>query len=195
MNQQSWRDSYDKLTFIVCLPVEDAAANGEFALAGRDDTPDKMVGDVNMFIYPLDDDEGGSGRDEAGKAKPLSGCIGEIDIMIANSAHRNKGIGGGAVTALLRYVMDNSDAIARIFLKGEQPNHPGSIELKQFVAKIHVGNFNSIALFKSLGFEQVGDQNYFGEVKMVLDTSEFAEKAAKHVPEEYVEMDYRRNLD
>ncbi|KAK3949657.1 hypothetical protein QBC32DRAFT_348642 [Pseudoneurospora amorphoporcata] len=62
--------------------------------------------------------------------------------------------------------------------------------LRMLMAKINKDNAKSIALFKSLGFEQVGDVNYFGEVKLVL--RDLGAYAARNVPEGYKEVVYER---
>jgi hypothetical protein len=61
--QQSWRNDHDKITFIPCLPsFGDATGNVQ---AGLFDAPDRMIGDVNLFLSPADEDP--------------EGCIGEIE--------------------------------------------------------------------------------------------------------------------
>jgi hypothetical protein len=58
--QQSWRRDHDKLTFIACLPLP----GDEKEVVGEEhDRPEKMVGDVNLFLSGADEDE--------------EGCIGE----------------------------------------------------------------------------------------------------------------------
>ncbi|KAG0645197.1 N-acetyltransferase 9 [Hyphodiscus hymeniophilus] len=61
--QQSWRNDHDKLTFIACLPLSDEVIGntletslgnqkderGEL-LGGEYDGPERMVGDVNLFL-------------------------------------------------------------------------------------------------------------------------------------------------
>jgi hypothetical protein len=58
--QQSWRLDHDKLTFIACIPSADEA---EKVVSGREDAPNRMIGDVNLFLSPADEDP--------------EGCIGE----------------------------------------------------------------------------------------------------------------------
>lgn len=58
--QQSWRNDHDKLTFIACLPITD---NVKEVVGGGHDGPERMVGDVNLFLSRADEDE--------------EGCIGE----------------------------------------------------------------------------------------------------------------------
>jgi hypothetical protein len=48
--QRSWREDRDKLTFIVCR----AARSGE----GKGGEEEDMVGDVNMFLSEVDEDDG-----------------------------------------------------------------------------------------------------------------------------------------
>lgn len=160
-NQQSWRESHDKLTFILCKALAASNTPEPSIQAGDVDSPDNMIGDINFFLYPGDDDpaEDGAG---AGAAGPGS-CVGEIDIMIASQDDRGKGLGKAAVSTFMHYIWSNRAAILREYHPaGPQP------ELKSLMAKIKATNAHSIALFKSLGFEQEGDVNYFGEVKLVL---------------------------
>ena len=57
-NQQSWRTSPDKLTFIICHIPESPAREGLLAVvAGADDAPEGMVGDINLFLTQSDDDD------------------------------------------------------------------------------------------------------------------------------------------
>ncbi|ROW06147.1 hypothetical protein VMCG_04607 [Cytospora schulzeri] len=170
-NQESWRESHDKLTFILCQPITDSDGSKTSVGAGEVDIPDKMIGDINFFLYPWDDDEDEQdGTNESSQVRP-SYCTGEIDIMIASQNDRGRGLGKAAVTTFLHYIWSNLDAI----LSEYQSSSPGQIEgaprlkLKLLMAKIKATNAHSIALFKSLGFKQEGDVNYFGEVKLVLE--------------------------
>lgn len=159
-NQQSWRESQDKLTFILCKPVTTSDDPKPSVQAGDVDSPDKMIGDINFFLYPWDDEAEDDGADTGG-AQP-SYCVGEIDIMIASQEDRGRGLGKAAVSTFMHYIWSNRAAILREYQAAAQP------ELKSLMAKIKATNAQSIALFKSLGFEQEGDVNYFGEVKLVL---------------------------
>jgi len=60
--QQSWRADSDKLTFIACLPQPEFQHE---VAAGKDDAPDRMIGDVNLFFSAADEDP--------------EGCIGELE--------------------------------------------------------------------------------------------------------------------
>ncbi len=185
-NQASWRASHDKLTFIICQPLPAAERGGDMTAiqAGEPDAPDRMVGDVNLFLYPYEGDDDG---DEEQSAE-LEFCVGEVDIMIAGQQHRGKGMGRAVVHTLLQYIARNLDGILDEYAqdKGVQE----APKLKLLMAKIDEGNSKSIALFKSLGFEQEGQVNYFGEVKLVLRG---LDRFEAEVPEGYAELVYSRD--
>ncbi|KAH7033442.1 GNAT domain-containing protein [Microdochium trichocladiopsis] len=199
-NQVSWRTSGDKLTFILCLrgtPGEDNnnVAKGEAARAGQVDTPEKMIGDINLFLTPWDEDEVDeteTGETSTAPSSSSSSYVnGEIDIMIASAAHRRLGLGREAVSTLLSYIRrhveeilgeyaaftssdsDSTNAIPAPTAgqRGvqQQQQRKQKFVLRDLVAKINAGNEGSIALFKSLGFRQKGEVNYFGELLLVLD--------------------------
>ena len=81
--QRSWRGDHDKLTFIACVPLDRGMEDkrGKAVVVGRDDAPDRMLGDVNLFLSQADEDE--------------EGCIGELELMIAPKDTRRKGYGRG----------------------------------------------------------------------------------------------------
>lgn len=186
-NQRSWRESRDKLTFIVCTPLPTRKDGGQYSASGNapvragiDDAEDKMVGDVNLFIHRLDsfvDEqatalskvEGGgtttSGERGGGKRKKITSIAAEIDVMIASPSNRGKGIGKATVSTFLGYVMRNLEGIIAEYSGACAAE---DFRLEEFIAKIHASNVSSHALFKSLGFVQRGDTNYFGELEMVL---------------------------
>ncbi|PSR90791.1 GNAT domain-domain-containing protein [Coniella lustricola] len=183
-NQESWRASHDKLTFILCQPVSaDADGSVEESICGDDgnakiavssgkvDAADRMIGDINFFLYPdnEDEDEDARGADSARQQQNKKLCVGEVDIMIAGEYDRRKGLGLAAVTAFLHYIWSNLDAILAEYASDiEDKDNGAGLELKLLMAKIKTTNAGSIALFKRLGFEQEGEVNYFGELKMVL---------------------------
>ena len=161
--------------------------------AGEADSPERMVGDVNLFLYPYeneDEDEDGDGDREPPSATPEF-CVGEVDIMIAGQQHRGKGLGRAVVQGFLQYVARNLACIMREYVEDKDMASatgagPG---LKLLMAKINQGNDKSLALFKSLGFKQEGEVNYFGEVKLVLRD---LDTLAAEVPEGYAELVYSR---
>lgn len=169
-NQESWRTSHDKLTFIVCEPLSGAASkeNDEARQikAQVEDSPDKMKGDINFFLYLADEED----DDEV--VEPREGSTirltGEVDVMIANTQHRGKGVGEAAVRSILAYIRRNLLEILKEYAQGEKLNVE-KVQLVGLMVKIKQENTGSRALFKKLGFKQEGEANYFGEVKMVID--------------------------
>lgn len=166
------------MTFILCKPLDKS-------LDGRDvqfirsnthyDGMEEMVGDVNFFLHPHeeegeeDDAEGEvEGGAEAAPAKK-GWLTGEVDIMVADREFRSKGVGRAAVRAMLVYIAVNLGFILEEYV-GTQQNANAS--LKSLMAKIKQGNEASIALFRGLGFQQQGEVNYFGEIKMVMDLAD-----------------------
>lgn len=219
-NQESWRASHDKLTFILCQaqpaprggPWSDLDEQQQQILkeeeeeaepvvdAGDVDTPGRMIGDINFFLYPFDDDDNeGEGTESA------SGIVvGEIDIMIASPRDRGQGLGRAAVAAFLHYIWANRGAILDEYYHHRQQSGrqqqeeeeeenapPPPPRLRLLMAKIKASNAPSIALFKGLGFEQEGEVNYFGEVKLVLKDFDSVEKT----PGGYNVVKYRRLVD
>ncbi|GKT78089.1 methionyl-tRNA synthetase [Colletotrichum tofieldiae] len=192
-NQQSWRTSHDKLTFIICQPLpESSDTKAETVQAGEIDASEHMIGDINFFIYPDDDDDD---DDEATRSVSEGSYVGEVDVMVASKEHRGKGIGHAAVTTLLTYVHHNKERILGEYVTGEGRTGEGKLpELKGVMVKIKEENAASIALFRRLGFVQKGEVNYFGEIQMVLkDLGQFvATSAGVKAAEEYREVVYSR---
>lgn len=191
-NQESWRASHDKLTFIVCQPLA-AAESGEdgesregsgTVRAGAADVPERMVGDVNLFLYPYEDED--TIAAVAGAIPEF--CVGEVDIMIADRQHRGKGLGRAVVQAFLYYIHRHMDGIMKEY--SEDKDLPSPPQLKLLKAKINKDNKASIALFERLGFKQEGDVDYFGEVKLVLRD---LNTLAAEVPQGYAELIYSRD--
>ncbi|KAK4127553.1 hypothetical protein N657DRAFT_678144 [Parathielavia appendiculata] len=188
-NQGSWRASHDKLTFIICQPLPQGE-HGTSLCAGESDAPERMVGDVNLFLYPYEDE----GEDQL-PSETLDFCVGEVDIMIADQQHRGKGFGRAAVQAFLQYIYRHRDEIMQEYAEDKDVRTPP--KLKLLMAKINKGNAKSIALFKSLGFAQEGEVNYFGEVKLVLPsrvlTLRHSGGFALDLPEGYSELVYSKD--
>lgn len=134
--QKSWREDQDKLTFIICLPRENGRKMGVHG--GMEDSPERMVGDINLFLSEDEDNEGQ--------------YVGEVEIMIAEKNARGNGLGKRAGLLFLGYVLRHKAEIA-----------PGG-RLAYLRVKINEGNDKSLALFQKLRFQKVGEKvNYFGE--------------------------------
>ncbi|KAI1798773.1 GNAT domain-containing protein [Daldinia bambusicola] len=224
-NQASWRESSDKLTFIVCAPLPQGAAttttattttttndNGDSSdtkekngavIAGVGDAADRMVGDVNLFLSPWDDggegDDNGEGEQKGKEGEAKTYYTAEIDIMIADPGFRGKGLGRAAVATFLSFVRRHLDGILAEYMKGLFGSAVSNEKpvLKDVVAKINADNKASIVLFKALGFEQRGETNYFGEIRMVFEgfgeTDAWEGRNSGVMGEGYEELGYDRS--
>lgn len=173
--QQSWRADHDKLTFIACLPLDYAP---EEVVAGAQDSPSRMIGDVNLFLSAAD------GLPE--------GCVGELELMIARSSLRRRGHGRAAILAFLHYITTHLQDILDEYKNGLPAGKMSLVELR---VKIGSQNQSSIRLFESIGFTQASDgPNYFGEIELALEGPITKEKTAgllqKYGLQEYHEMPY-----
>lgn len=150
-----------------------------------------MVGDINFFLYPWDDEEEGESEQGGGaSAQEPSYYVGEVDIMIADHSHRGQGLGTAAVMTFLHYIYRNLKGILHEYAASQDGAKKDEVHaLKLFMVKIKAKNESSIALFKRLGFEQQGEVNYFGEIKMVLEDYH---PLLTRLPEGYGELTYER---
>jgi GNAT superfamily N-acetyltransferase len=120
-----------------------------------------MVGDVNLFLSIQDDE------DEDGNVMRHY-VAGEIELMIAPPPHRGKGLGGATLLAFLQYIRRHESEIAGSFMDAHRGEVKGVGEEIRIRVKIGKDNGKSLGLFKSAGFVQVREANYFGEVELSL---------------------------
>jgi RimJ/RimL family protein N-acetyltransferase len=162
--QRSWRTDNDKLTFIVCQSRE-SIKGSQLVKGGDDDRPDRMIGDINLFLFePEDDDD-----EELQVTETSSALVGEIELMIALKDLQRQGYGRAAWLAFTSYILDSWTKIA-----AEYSGTAGGTQrsLAYLRVKINQSNARSIALFKSIGFVQTAaGANYFGEVELRLQPS------------------------
>jgi len=148
--QRCWREDHDKLTFIICLPLDDQQLE---ILPGASDSPNRMVGDVNLFLSPADEDP--------------EGYIGELELMIAPSSKRRQGLGRSAILVFLNYIQKH---FVDILAEYRQTEYLDRMSLLQMRVKIGSKNEKSIKLFESIGFVKVQEgANYFGEFELMLE--------------------------
>ena len=205
--QKSWREDADKLTFISCLPLSSPSASsttstsldlgqerrklssydeGEdrtFVRPGVDDASEKMLGDVNLFLYDVEDED----EDEDGNETPLqpgstepstssqnpsfpARISGEIELMIGSKPQQGKGYGRASLLLFLWYISTHLTQILEEF----RPSKLNPSRLEYLRVKVHQTNARSIGLFESLGFEKVGDgrSNWFGEVELRMGSGD-----------------------
>ncbi|KAK0665584.1 putative acetyltransferase [Cercophora samala] len=188
-NQLSWRTSTDKLTFIICSPLPSSPSpTADIAAVVPDDadTPGKMLGDVNLFLYPYEEEED---EEEFSDGPVPRGVVGEVDIMIADKQNRGRGLGEEVVRAFVGWVWGCRGEVVGEYLSdklvdGKEGGEGGRVvvpELRMLMVKIGEGNEASLRLFRDkLGWEQEGGRNYFGEVKFVLrDVGGWVERGKK----------------
>lgn len=172
--QQSWRSDADKLTFIVCLAREEFAnSTGVQAAAvqgGVDDRSERMIGDINLFLFePEDEDDDEDDVNPTGTKEPSTSTpiVGEIELMIARKDLHRQGYGRAALLSFMGYILDSWARIAAEYGNGVGENVAAGRKLEYLRVKINQSNERSIALFKSVGFEQTAaGANYFGEVEL-----------------------------
>ncbi|KAL3465549.1 N-acetyltransferase [Aspergillus heterothallicus] len=191
--QQSWRNDADKLTFIVCLPTEKELHTNEDGLLDEDDSPERMIGDINLFLR-IDDGEEGTSTPQ---------IIGEIELMIAEKKDQRRGFGKAALLTFLRYVVGCEGEVLEEFERrdvgakrafGEGMGREAKFEALS--VKIGQKNERSLALFQGVGFKKVGDgPNYFGEWELRrtgLNVESVERELGSAGVERYRQVEYRR---
>eukprot|EP01133_Synstelium_polycarpum_P006263 gene6263-7264_t len=79
----------------------------------------------------------------------------ELEVMIAEQSCRRRGLGRESIEIMMYYA---ATTLKHLTLR--------------FIVKIGEENQPSIALFKSLGFTQIGEINVFREVNLIMDLSD-----------------------
>jgi RimJ/RimL family protein N-acetyltransferase len=164
--QQSWRTDNDKLTFIVCQPREPNVTS-QTVQGGDDDRPERMIGDINLFLFePEDDDDDDDGDSNApNRSNSSNALVGEIELMIARKDLHRQGYGRAALLSFTTYILDKWTQIAAEYNNNATGQAGKSLEYLR--VKINQSNARSIALFQSVGFVQTAaGANYFGEVEL-----------------------------
>jgi RimJ/RimL family protein N-acetyltransferase len=164
--QQSWRLDPDKLTFIICRAPTTMSASATSVDTG---VAEDMIGDVNLFLYPDPDFESTVSSPETGGehagAVPI---IGELEIMLAERSARRKGFAYNALRAFMAYITD-AERLPRILEEYRLGSDERSERYLRYLrVKVDKENSASLGLFGKVGFERVGEVNYFGEVEMRL---------------------------
>ncbi|KAL1958721.1 hypothetical protein VTO42DRAFT_3840 [Malbranchea cinnamomea] len=167
--QRSWRYDADKLTFITCLPLSSSLYSPEKRENGtaisvdptHDDAPERMLGDVNLFLKYADEDDEDDGI--------LPAVVGEIELMIAEKVNQRRGFGRASLICFLRYIVAHEREILHEFLSGQNRQKAREEKFAYLVVRIGATNVRSLALFESIGFQRVREEpNYFGELELRL---------------------------
>lgn len=192
--QRSWRQDADKLTFIVCCPM-DSLDSSSIQLSPDNDSSRNMVGDINLFLR-VDDGEEGDAPPE---------IVGEIELMIAEKVNQGRGFGKAALLTFLRYIIERQADIVKEFVNAEFQSETvekckaatASLGFSCLSVKIGQANARSLALFESLGFKKLSaEPNFFGEFEMrrtEMGLSSIDEALMTAHVNNYRELPYSRN--
>ncbi|XP_053731686.1 N-acetyltransferase 9 [Synchiropus splendidus] len=145
--QKSWREDDDKCTFII-LDKQRWTDPGV-------DKEQCMIGDVNIFL-----------------TDPADTSLAELEVMVAESSFRGKGIGKEVTQMMMHY------GVAKL-------------GIKKFEVKIGLDNKASIALFKKLNFREVSLCNVFKEVTLELTVSDSVQTTLLNNMSYMKERDYK----
>jgi len=133
--QRTWYEDPKKCTFIVhnveTISQDITNIVSNFSIS---ENLSGMVGDVNLFLSDIDDEEN-EDTTTSPNGEKLPRLQAEIDIMIAEKDFQKKGLGRAATCAMLLYGMKR-------------------LGIQRFFCKINEDNTASLNLFKSLGFIQ-----------------------------------------
>jgi RimJ/RimL family protein N-acetyltransferase len=163
--QQSWRQDADKLTFIICQPISSSEPVSPALLTKVSDSPQRMVGDINLFLRVDDGDEGDSPPQ----------IVGEIELMIAEKNNQRRGFGKAALLVFMRYIIEHQTEILEEFVSRgvddaesvRKLRDAGPLAFECFSVKIGQNNLRSLALFEGLGFVRLSPEpNFFGEFEL-----------------------------
>ena len=131
VNQQSWIEDPDKLTYLI-----------------RDETRDDalLCGDINAFFSDYFESDWQTGDPEPSMVP--TGRVAEINLMIAEKQSRRKGIAEEALALFMRAIEENT-AGTRLFVAKIQLQNTASIKLFE---KIGFHEFKRIECFNEVHF-------------------------------------------
>ena len=194
--QRSWRQDPDKLTFITCRPVLPPANEATIIQVRSDhDSPENMIGDINLFLRIDDGDEGNSPPQ----------IVGEIELMVAEKANQRRGFGKASLLVFMKYIAERRRSILAEFVAGSvdaatvdklKTAYPEGFEFSCLSVKIGQANERSLALFQNLGFVEVSEEpNFFGEFELRrtdLSCESIDQALAAADIKDFVEIPYER---
>ncbi|PWN92098.1 hypothetical protein FA10DRAFT_265901 [Acaromyces ingoldii] len=170
--QRSWHLDDDKLTFIVLsrdesvyVPDTEADADEVSQFLAKC----KMAGDVNLFLSPSQDEDedeetAGAGKPSAVAKSPAMDA--ELEVMIAEPSERRKGLAREALSLLIHYASTSPTPVPSVSSSPSAPSRALPLQPRNFLVKIGLDNAPSLALFKSLGMQEVKVSEIWREVEM-----------------------------
>ncbi|KAI4874860.1 hypothetical protein NFI96_034433 [Prochilodus magdalenae] len=149
--QRSWREDNDKCTFIILDKQRWANPS----------VPEEecMVGDVNIFL-----------------TDPSDPSLAELELMIAESSYRGKGLGKEVARMMMGYGINK-------------------LGVRKFEVKIGLENKVSIAMFKKFHFQELSHSEVFQEVTLGLTVSEALQKDLLATLDFMQEREYQKLKD
>ncbi|BGP12841.1 hypothetical protein JCM10213_001325 [Rhodosporidiobolus nylandii] len=156
----SWRLDQDKLTFIIhsrspSAPSPSSSSPAEFLAAH--DSPDSMIGDVNLFLHDLTPPSSPASPSASSAAAPPAPSAetptrrAELEIMLVPGLSPPRS--GLALQALRAFLIYASLAL--------------SLPPSAFFARVGFDNAPSLGLFRKLGFREGKRVEVFREVELV----------------------------
>lgn len=142
------------MTFIVLQRKPDIEIDSLAAHLTRN-----MIGDVNLFLSDMEDDA----DEEGGASTQAQSKQGELEIMIAETSARRKGLATQALELMIAYA--------------SRP--PLNLGPAQLLARIGMANEASISMFEKLGFAIVRRVEVFREVEMRVEDARRFEGVAR----------------
>ncbi|KAI0089757.1 acyl-CoA N-acyltransferase [Irpex rosettiformis] len=140
--QKKWQQDDDKLTFIICARTNDHPID-DYKVTSPSLT---MIGDVNLFLK-------GESTDPEFEV--------EVEIMIAESAYRRKGLALTALQVMLSYATCPAPPFVSAATHAPLP-----VPRERLVVRIGDKNEPSVRLFEKLGFTITKRVEVFEEIEM-----------------------------
>ena len=121
-----------------------------------------MVGDINLFFHEIHDGDSEDGDSTTpapsdGAAALPRRLAAEFNIMIADAAHRRRGLAREAISLLARYALEAL---------------PARAEIARFEARLDATNHASRHLFEGLSFSLRRELAVFNQVELAISADD-----------------------
>ncbi|KAM6503240.1 GNAT domain containing protein [Amanita muscaria] len=165
--QQKWQLDEDKLTFIILSKLDSADLSAGELVPPSDSRIAllPMVGDVNIFLHGTRQflKEGHQVKEDHDMVNDEQDDFeAEVEIMIAEPAHRRHGLAYEALQLMLGYATGTPE----LFNDKRHYSSPLRLPSRSLMTRITESNVPSINLFKKLDFKITKTVPVFEEVEM-----------------------------
>ncbi|CAO1630478.1 unnamed protein product [Jaminaea pallidilutea] len=167
--QASWHLDDDKLTFIVLHPSEGTLEADESVDTVSLLSKCEMVGDVNVFLSPLEEEEPDDDDAESSQGRvhdTLNRTQGELEVMIAESKFRRRGLALEALSLLMFYITSSPTPASAPAPSAPMAPSPLPLHPHDLFVKISLSNSASIDMFSKLGFRNHKVSEVWQEMEM-----------------------------